>query len=297
MLRLLSNPITYIVSILMLVGLALFVASMIYLRRARRGSYWRMRRAAGQRGGQLFLISVTLMGIALTIAFFSGFAAIAIDEVNQFFFGTPNPFPGIALPTATFTPNFPTPDVEGTVSAILAATGDALATQAAATQAAILPTSTPSSTSTPTGTGTASVTPPPTSTPTPTFDSVLRLTPPASTLQPRPDSAIGITSASAALPADYQPVDPAESFPAGVTRIYFFFDFRSMDDGLTWTRILYREGVPVQGGAYTWTQGAEGAGFFFFGRDDGYPPGSYEVRVFLGSTEVSRFRFTILPIG
>jgi len=89
--RLLSNPITYVVGLLLLIALALFLLSMVYLRQARRGRYWRLRHAAGQRGGQLFLISMTLFGLAATVAFFSGFAAIAVEEVNQFLFGTPNP--------------------------------------------------------------------------------------------------------------------------------------------------------------------------------------------------------------
>ncbi len=236
---------------------------------------------------------MTLFGLAATVAFFTGFAAIAIQEVNQFFFSTPNPFPGIALPTATFTPNFPTPDVQGTVSAILAATGDSVSTQAALTAAAVQPSPTRSPTPTTTATGTATDTPTPTATPTPTFDTALNLTPPASTRQPRRDAAIGITAASLAVSAEQQPVDPAETFPAGVRRIYFFIGYRGMDDGLTWSRILYREGAPIQGGAYTWSLGEEGASFFFFGRDDGYPPGRYEVRVFLGIAEVSRFRFTV----
>ncbi len=46
--RLLSNPITYVVGLLLLVALALFVLSMVYLRQARRGRYWRMRHAAGR---------------------------------------------------------------------------------------------------------------------------------------------------------------------------------------------------------------------------------------------------------
>jgi len=53
--------------------------------------------------------------------------------------------------------------------------------------------------------------------------------------------------------------------------------------------------APVQGQAYLWSQGSEGDSFFFFGSADGYAPGSYEVRLFLGNTEVSRFPFVIEP--
>lgn len=290
-------PMTYVVGALLLLALALFVWSLLELRRARRGQYWWMRKASGQRGGQLFLISAALFASAASIAFFTGFAALAVGEFNDLFYGTPNPYPGIALPTPTYTPNFPTPDVEGTLNAIFTATGQAQQGMAALTQAALLATATPSPTSsptpTPTITPTASPTPTQTVTPTATYDVVLNLTPPPSTIQPRRSAAAAIVSAALAISAAQRPISPAETFPAGVRRVYFFVRYTNMTDGIIWSRILYRDGVPVQGGTYTWTAGEDGEMFFFFGRADGYPPGNYEVRLFLGIAEFSRFRFTL----
>lgn len=280
-----SKPLTYLIGGMFLLALALFILSMIELRRARRGRYWRLRRQAGQRGGQLFLVSVTLFGLAAVIAFFSGFAAIALGSVF------PSPTPTL---TPSITPRIATPNVEGTVQAILIAT----AQQEGVTQTALARmTATPTLTLSPTFTVTATATSPPTPTitltPTATFDLVLHFTPPPSTVQSRPDAAIGIVSASAEISPDQQPTAASETFPAGVQRIYFFIAYQNMDDGLTWSRVLYREGVPVQGGAYHWGLGEAGQSFFFFGREDGYAPGNYEVRVFLGIAEVSRFRFTV----
>jgi hypothetical protein len=104
-----------------------------------------------------------------------------------------------------------------------------------------------------------------------------------------------ISAAAPEISSDQRPVNEADSFPAGITRLYFFIAYQNMDNGVTWSRILYRDGVPIQGGAYVWTQGAEGESFFFFGREGGYPAGNYEMRLFLGESEVSRFEFTITP--
>ena len=67
-----------------------------------------------------------------------------------------------------------------------------------------------------------------------------------------------------------------------------------MDEGVVWSRVLYRDGQAVQGQAYLWSQDESGESFFFFGNEAGYPPGEYEVRIYLGDHEVSRFDFTVL---
>jgi hypothetical protein len=291
--RLLSMPITYVIGGLFLLALVTFILSLLQLRRARRGEYWHIRKSAGQRGGQLFFVALTLFALTCAVAFFSGLAAVAVGEFNdRLTEPSGDQFPGIALPSATFTPNFPTPDVEGTVQAAVQATANHFATLINQTEIALQATFTPSpltptatTSITPTATTTLTITP----TPTPTFDTVLYLTPPPSERRPRPDAAIGITAASAQMSAD----QTGEVFPVGIPRIYFFIGYQNMDNGLTWTRILYREGVPVQGNAYTWTLDEAGTSFFFFGRADGYPPGNYEVRLFLGVAEVSRFQFTV----
>jgi hypothetical protein len=39
--------------------------------------------------------------------------------------------------------------------------------------------------------------------------------------------------------------------------------------------------------------GESGDSYFFFGDADGYPPGSYEARIFIGADEASRLSFTV----
>jgi hypothetical protein len=39
--------------------------------------------------------------------------------------------------------------------------------------------------------------------------------------------------------------------------------------------------------------GERGESFFFFGKEEGYAAGAYEVRVYIGENEVNRFTFNI----
>jgi hypothetical protein len=54
--------------------------------------------------------------------------------------------------------------------------------------------------------------------------------------------------------------------------------------------------VPIQGQSYLWSQGESGESFFFFGDDLGYPPGNYEVRLFIGTEEASRLAFNVVQL-
>lgn len=305
MTRLLSLPVTYIVAALFLLATFLLFLALLHLRQARRGPYWRIRKAAGQRGGQLFLISVTLYGLMAAVIFFTGFGTLLTREINQLLAGTPEDFlPGIALPSRTPTPNFPTPDVEGTVAALLTASaqpgqspGTALPEQPPEASAEARPTQadspTPTVPPTASATGTPTRTPTQTPTPTPTFDFVLSFTPPPSRLQPERGTTLAIVTVASDVDAEGSPLDSGASFAAGLPRLYVFVAYEAMRNGMVWSRVLYREGVPVQGGDYIWTQGESGSSYFFFGREGGYPAGNYEIRLFLGADEVSRFAFEI----
>ncbi len=75
-------------------------------------------------------------------------------------------------------------------------------------------------------------------------------------------------------------------------------DHFPLDDGsnvmkVAWTRILFREGVPIQGQSCRWSMGESGESYFFFGDSNGYPPGNYEARLFIGAEAVSRLSFTV----
>jgi hypothetical protein len=264
---------TYFIVGLLVLGLLTFLLALHQLRRGRTGPYWRLRRAAGQRGGQLFLVSLTLFGLALTLAFFSGLGTVALNRVNSFLRPMPNPVI-IAVPTFTETvPPVPT------------------LTPSPA------PTSTPDPTATtpPSSTPVPSPTTPPTVTltPSPTFEVVLNLTAPPALRQPAQSAALRFTAAAETIGQDGQPAEALTVFPAGIERIYLFFTYRQMQSGVQWSRLLYRDGVPVQGSAFLWSMSENGSSHFFFGNQDGYPPGNYEARLLLNGESVSTLRFRI----
>jgi hypothetical protein len=284
MIDLLASLLPQIIIGLLVLAAVLFLISLQQLRRGRTGPYWRLRRTAGQRGGQLFLASIALFGIAFALALFSGLADLAYTRLRTMLNTDPDAPKGVALPTLTPTLRFtwtPTPSPTPT---------------ATHTPTDVPDTETPVPSPTPTETTTPrpSLTPSPTLTPSATFETVLAITPPASRVTPRQGAAINITAASSGLDSDGA-VNPTTTFPAGTPRIYLTFTYRQMNDGITWTRILYRDGIQIQGGSYIWSLGENGESFFFFGSETGYPPGEYKIRLYLGEEEVEAFDFTVTP--
>lgn len=283
------NALPVILIIMGAVSLVLFVLALQQLRRGRTGPYWRARRNAGQRGGRLFLASVGLFILTVALAVYSGLAGIAYTQINLLLANDPSGLKGVSLPTAT-DPSDPTRTPTATITPV-PPTWTPSATATSSPTASATPSGTPSKTATPTPTITQ--TPTITWTPTATFEVVLSLTPVSSTREPRQDAAINLTTAAAGVNPDGTPRDPGNVFPPGSTRIFFFFNYSQMDNGLAWSRILYREGVPVQGQSYQWSMGESGSAYFFFGDQNGYPPGQYEVRLFLGADETSHLTFTV----
>lgn len=106
---------------------------------------------------------------------------------------------------------------------------------------------------------------------------------------------IRIIAADQALSDNETPLDPRTTFDTGLQRFYLFISFRNMQNGVVWSRVLFRDGEPLQGGGYVWTLGADGSGYFFFGNTDGYEPGDYEVRLYLEDQEVTSFSFEVVP--
>jgi hypothetical protein len=271
------------------------------LRRGRTGPYWRLRRQAGQRGGQLILISLTLFGAAFALAFFSGLADLALNGLNAALSRNPDGLRGVVIPSLTDLPLLAaqdattTPDARATAQTVRSdtATGTALSPSSTPQPSDTpSPTQTPSPTSTPTVTDTPTIT----ATATSTFESVLQLTPPVSDQEPPRGAAVELLEAASGVTADDAPVEPGTQFAAGIERIYFFIRFEDMENGVTWTRILFREGVPIQGQSYRWGMGESGESYFFFGDADGYPPGNYEARIFISAEEASRLTFSVAEL-
>ena len=279
----LTQYIPHLVVGLLALALILLLLAIHQLRLGRRGPYWRMRREAGQRGGQLFLLSVALFGIAFAIAFFSGFAALAVGQFNALLYGSAN-VEAAAAPTLTPAVDTLTPTEPATMTATPTVTASATATA----------TPTATATATTTLTPTPTLTPSSTPTPTATYETALHLYEPSGAREADADAVVRVISADVAVSQNATPLEPRTEFPAGIGRIYLFISFRNMEDGVAWSRILYRDGAPLQGSTLLWSMGAEGSSYFFFGSDEGYPLGDYRVELRLGDETTSEFEFRVV---
>ncbi|MEO0563115.1 MAG: hypothetical protein AAF125_13485, partial [Chloroflexota bacterium] len=56
---------------------------------------------------------------------------------------------------------------------------------------------------------------------------------------------------------------------------------------------LSRNGLLVEGDAALWNDGENGAKFFELEVADGYPPGDYTLRLYLGQDTVNEYDFTV----
>jgi hypothetical protein len=284
-----STP--YVIGALFALALVLFLLALIQLRRSRKGAYWRLRRQAGQSGAKLLLSALALFALAAALTFYSGLAAIAFRGL--FATQPEQVYQGVVVPT--WTPTSPLLMTASHTPTFTATATDTLVPSATAT-ATPSRTRTATRTPTPTFTPTVTNTPTPTFTLSPTFEQILKLTQPALVTMRQPGESVllAITAADQTLSLDHTPVEPKTTFGIGVKRIYLFFAFENMNNGVRWSRVLYREGVAVQGQTYLWGMGESGDSFFFFGNDEGYASGDYQIRLFVGSDEVSRFNFSIL---
>lgn len=284
----------YVLVSMFLLAIMLFILALQQLRRGRKGAYWRLRRQAGQRGGRLLLAAVGLLILTLGLAFYSGLAAIAFRGIDSVFGRNDSSYAGVFVPTLTPTRD-ETPTPSATPTLTLTATQVSTVTIRPTTQipeTATLtasPTETSTVTLTPTLTQTPSITPPPSA----TFAVMLRLTPPSSARPAAENARINLIAADDEVTRNATPLEPQSVFAAGIKRIYLFMNFQDMENGAAWTRILFRDDVPIQGQAYLWSMGREGSGYFFFGNDAGYEAGQYEVRIYLRDEVVSQFPFTI----
>jgi hypothetical protein len=68
-----------------------------------------------------------------------------------------------------------------------------------------------------------------------------------------------------------------------------------MQGGVLWRRQLVEDGKTLEDSNYLWGLAQEGTTYFFFGREDGFQAGNYEVRLYLGknSTPITVAAFTV----
>jgi hypothetical protein len=282
MLDMIKNALPYATGVFFLLALLLFLVSLRLFRRSRTDVFWRRRRDAGQRGWRIFVFSFALFALSALSCTFTGM-------VMLFSKGSPShsaPLEGVSQYS---TPAPSETSIESLSSELSPTAGDALDTPL---PMATLPVTTPTPvvviiTTTPVFT--------PTETLFPTFTP--NATPLVSNVTPLPDAQITITALDDQMSANLAPVSPRVLFDAGVRRIYLFVEFRGMAQGVLWKRALYRDGELLDNSSYLWGMETEGKTYFFFGNDNGFEPGTYEIRVFIGdsSTPTSTMTFIVLP--
>ncbi len=291
-------------------GVLLFLLSLHQIRRRRTGAYWRLRRRAGERGARLFLLSVGLMVGSVALTLVSGLVVLAIRPGSDGLIRGPDDLYGIVLPSEpeqtatraalltdepraqeTLTPSLlpptetPLPRATLTLLPPTETPAPALETRApTATQTLVAPVETLANISTNTPL-------PPTETPLPSHTSTLAATPaPVETLDP--NFRLRLQAASASLVEDLE-TSPIREFSSGTRRIYFYISFEHMSDGAEWSRVLYRDDVPIQADTQLWRLGASGDSYFYIENALGYQPGYYEMRLYVAGQEASRYPFLV----
>ena len=261
-----QNTFLIITVALLALGLLLFLLSLRLFRRSRTDVFWRRRRDAGQRGWRTLVFSSVLIVLSVLSCLFTIVAAI-VNQNNS----TPAPTDVVIEPSPSLLPNT-TPTATET-PAVPVSTEVPVQTPApmlpvdTPTPVVIVITATPAST--------------PSETPFPTYTPLV--TPLVSDVTPLPNASIRITALDDQISDALTPVNPRAAFRAGTTRIYLFVEFTGMAQGVLWRRELYRDGQKIDGNSYLWGLETDGTGYFFFGNDSGFPPGNYEIRLYIGS--------------
>lgn len=159
-------------------------------------------------------------------------------------------------------------------------------------------TATPTITQTPTITLTPSISPEPSITPTPPATGTPVLPPEASvfvalgTVTPNAEAAFSSIEFSDRL--FYPAVNPQTSFTNPDGTLYGIFSYDHLDPGVPWTALWYRGNEMVCYESKLWDGSTGGYGFAECTLET-WPPGEYEVQIFVGDTWKVTSRFTVLP--
>jgi hypothetical protein len=129
----------------------------------------------------------------------------------------------------------------------------------------------------------------PTATPTATpFITIIEsnVTPPA-------DASITITSIASGITTLLAPVDAGTEFPIGTPRIYVFYAYSNMANGMSWAPALLRNGIIVFTESNLWEMGEQGKAYYQFNAQGGLAEGNYQVQFYFGEELVTQGVFTI----
>jgi len=156
----------------------------------------------------------------------------------------------------------------------------------------VVATSSPTPVLTPTPKPTATASPSPTIIPTVGTPSSA-LTPIVGAETPSPDATFNEITLARDVTDDNKPKDPGTVFPAGISRLYAFFDYHDLSDGVLWTQVWYREGKEIGSESNLWEWGSYGTAWIFLKPVGGYSRGGYEVRLYIGDELKQTATFTV----
>ncbi len=115
-----------------------------------------------------------------------------------------------------------------------------------------------------------------------------------SQITPSGNAAIKIDSVATAISASLQPVNPGTFFSAGIPRLYIFFSYSDMTNGMSWARAVVIDGKVVRSETEAWQRGTSGSAYYYFeAPGGGWPKGSYQVQFYIGDKLAAEASFTL----
>jgi len=110
---------------------------------------------------------------------------------------------------------------------------------------------------------------------------------------PLPGATFGEITLARGVTDGNEPKDPGTVFPTSVSRLYAFFDYQNLSDGVLWTQVWYREGKEIGSESNLWEWGSYGTAWIFLKPTGGYSRGKYEVKLYIGDELKQTATFTV----
>jgi len=247
------------------VGLILMLLGTVYFRRSRRDTYWRQRRDAGRAGFRYAVLAVLALMFSGATCLITVTISYVEDRDSDAVVQHPSP------QSAEETTSIPLSLTPSPQSLILSATP-----APARTEDAIMPAG-----ESPVAEASPTIEPTPAPTATPTLDTIIQ-----------------IQAIDDVISDDWQPIQPDTNFTTTAQRLYVFFNYDKLAHGDMWGQVLLKDGVVLEKLSHEWgMMQPQGSTFFYFGTQNGFEPGNYEVQITIGVEEMiaASTRFTIVP--
>jgi hypothetical protein len=236
------------------VSIVSLVQAYTNLRRARQAPYFRIRRDSARRGWRWVIALIVAIGGVIGSLSARSIVPPPQGTLRTLFLASPTPFPTIAPPSSP--------------------TGAADLTLTAQSPLEGLPT-TPLTPQTPTVE------------PSPLISTI------NSPVTPSASAELAITGVSSGITADRTPVDLNTIFPVGIPRVYYWFEFENITAGISWSQVLLLNGSVIRSESEEWNRGESGSAYYWFGAQEGWPAGTYEIQFYLGDRLMSSASYSI----